>query len=196
MEFIDIYDAIIGAVLGAIFAYFTTYFFHYRNRRTENHNQFKINIANLLALLTEAKEHWFLIIEYYYLKQIEIQNTSEFKRSLLNIKDDDFEKYRLKMISLNSEIIKSIEVLKSFQLEYGTRIKNRINDLNLDGNQIPLHYLTNDQIKKLSPHAVSHTVGLRFSDQVEIGGRFENILNSLRSKLSENEAKFDKLRKS
>jgi len=193
LQFIEFIDAIVGAILGAFFAYASTYFFYFRSHRMKRHAQFKINIANLVGLLYEAKEHWFLIIEYYYLKKIEIMETPKYRLSKLKLADSDFESYRIRMISLNSQILKSVEVVKSFQLKFGTRTKNRILALNLDGNEIPESYIDSKTLKRLSPDAICHLVNLQFNRTEEMGGHFDRILDSLNSKLSEDEQRFSEV---
>lgn len=193
MQYIDIIDAVVGAILGAIFALASTYFFYFKNQQRERHGEFKISIANLMGLLYEAKEHWFLIVEYSYLKQIQIMDTPKYRMSHLVLRDEDFESYRLRMISLHSEILKSLEVLKSYQLKFGTRMKKLVVALNLGGNKIPDHYILPKTLGKISPEAVSLLLDKQFNDRNEIGGQFDRVLESLKSKLSEDEIKFNKI---
>lgn len=186
---------LIGVIIGSILAFLTTYIFFIRNRRIARYTEFKINIANLLGLIYEAKEHWFLIIEYFYLKKFELYISENDTSNGFKLNDGNFENYRIKMISLYSDILKSVEVIKSFQLKYGVRIKRKILALKLNGNKIPDHYISQKTLKKISLYAVSHLVNLRFNSEEELGGEFDKLIESLKSKLSEDEKRFEKISK-
>lgn len=182
LEFIESkwVEIVFAAVLGLI----VQLYLNYRNNRNQRKDRLRESLSLIYSYVYEAKEYSFMIVEFAYLwKYFDVNSKKHFYEDDVIMNFEDYEKYRMKLVELDTKIYSNIAVISSLNNKIGRDLKKSIRTLRLRGRGIPnfklnMHELINSN---RTPLGVSHMLQNHFYKESQLGNHFRIVLREIES---------------